>query len=135
MDIKTTFLHGNLEEQIFMKVPDGVELKNADSKACLLKKSLYGLKQSPRQWYKRFDIFMMSVGFQRSKYDSCIYQTGDSNTCVLYLLLYVDDILIAGKSRELIEEVKKTLNKEFEMKDLGYAKRILGMDIHRSTDL
>nr|GEV79379.1 zinc finger, CCHC-type [Tanacetum cinerariifolium] len=70
LDVKTVFLHGNLEEVIYMKQPSGYEQGN---KVCLLKKSLYGLKQSPRQWYKRFDEYMLNNGSKRSSYDSCVY--------------------------------------------------------------
>nr|GEX88653.1 copia LTR rider [Tanacetum cinerariifolium] len=70
LDVKTTFLHGNLKDVIYMKQPPGYEQGN---KVCLLKKSLYGLKQSPRQWYKRFDEYMLNNRFKRSSYDSCVY--------------------------------------------------------------
>ncbi|GJS60991.1 retrotransposon protein, putative, ty1-copia subclass [Tanacetum coccineum] len=72
LDVKTAFLHGNLEETIYMRQPPGFE-EGTGNKVCLLKKSLYGLKQSPRQWYKRFDVYMTSNGFSRSNYDSCVY--------------------------------------------------------------
>ncbi|GJT52947.1 retrovirus-related pol polyprotein from transposon TNT 1-94 [Tanacetum coccineum] len=72
LDVKTAFLHGNLEETIYMRQPPGFE-EGTGNKVCLLKKSLYGLKQSPRQWYKRFDVYMISNGFSRSSYDSCVY--------------------------------------------------------------
>ena len=68
--MKTAFLHGELEEEIFMKQPEGFEVKGKESHVCRLKKSLYGLKQSPRQWYKKFDLFMLSHNFTRSSYDS-----------------------------------------------------------------
>ena len=101
---------------------------------CLLKKSLYGLKQSPRQWYLRFDEFMISHEFCRSQYDSCVYfktlPSGDG----IYLLLYVDDMLIACKRREDIEKLKIELSSVFEMKDLGAATRILGMQIVRDRN-
>nr|GFC13132.1 hypothetical protein [Tanacetum cinerariifolium] len=70
LDVKTAFLHGNLKEVIYMRQPPGYEQGN---KVCLLKKSLYGLKQSPRQWYRRFDEYMLSNGFKRSSYDICVY--------------------------------------------------------------
>ncbi|GJW14106.1 retrotransposon protein, putative, ty1-copia subclass [Tanacetum coccineum] len=72
LDVKTAFLHGNLEETIYMRQPPGYE-EGTSNKVCLLKKSLYGLKQSPRQWYKRFDVYMISNGFSRNNYDSCVY--------------------------------------------------------------
>ena len=97
---------------------------------CKLKRSLYGLKQSPRQWYKRFDSFMLAHGFKRSQYDSCVY-IKFVNGSPIYLLLYVDDMLIAAKSMKEITTLKAQLSSEFEMKDLGPAKKILGMEIKR----
>ena len=97
---------------------------------CKLKKSLYCLKQSPRQWYKRFDSFILLHGFKRSEYDSCVYiKIVDGSH--IYLLLYVDDILITAKSRLEITTLKKLLSSEFDMNDLGVAKKILGMEITR----
>ncbi|KAH9762165.1 hypothetical protein KPL70_000710 [Citrus sinensis] len=135
MDVKTAFLHGNLEEKILMSQPEGFEEQGHEEYVCLLKRSLYGLKQSPRQWYRRFDQFMVSNGYSRSKYDSCVYHgiinSGGNSGGAVYLLLYVDDILIAGKDLSDIKELKNLLKGEFEMKDLGSAKRILGIDIVR----
>ena len=73
MDVKTVFLHGNLEEEILMAQPEGFVEEGTEDMVCLLKKSLYGLKQSPRQWYLRFDEFMLSHNFNRSEYDNCVY--------------------------------------------------------------
>ncbi|CAJ2678716.1 unnamed protein product [Trifolium pratense] len=129
MDVKTAFLHGELEETIYMQQPEGFVKDN--SKVCLLKKSLYGLKQSPRQWYRRFDDFLLKTGFVRSNYDSCVYMMKRNEKVILYLLLYVDDILMASSDKQEIQQLKEKLNGEFEMKDLGNAKRILGMDILR----
>ncbi|GKB55680.1 retrotransposon protein, putative, ty1-copia subclass [Tanacetum coccineum] len=128
LDVKTAFLHGNLEEVIYMKQPPGYEQGN---KVCLLKKSLYGLKQSPRQWYRRFDEYMLSNGFKRSSYDSCVYYRSYAPGEYIYLLLYVDDMLIACKSKAEIGSAKSLLKKEFDMKELGEAKKILGMEIVR----
>ncbi|EON88725.1 reverse transcriptase domain-containing protein, partial [Plesiomonas shigelloides] len=98
-------------------------------------KSLYGLKQSPRQWYKRFDKFMMGQKYTRSKYDDCVYFRKLQDGFYIYLLLYVDDMLIASKSQNEIETLKFHLSKEFEMKDRGEAKKILGMEISRDRKL
>jgi hypothetical protein len=73
MDVKTTFLHGDLEEEIFMKQPEGYVVKGKKELVCKLKKSLYGLKQSPRMWYQKFDTYMLGLGFTRSKEDHCVY--------------------------------------------------------------
>jgi hypothetical protein len=131
LDVKTTFLHGDLDEEIYMYQPEGYKVEGKESQICRLRKSLYGLKQSPRQWYKRFDSFMIKQGFSRSSYDSCVYiqklHGGDS----IYLLLYVDDMLIASKSKVEIDKLKSKLGKEFETKNLGTATKILGMEIRR----
>ena len=73
LDVKTAFLHGELEEEIYMDQPEGFIVPGKEDHVCKLKRSLYGLKQSPHQWYKRFDSFMMSHGFKRSEFDSCVY--------------------------------------------------------------
>ena len=129
MDVKTAFLHGFLDEEILMAQPEGFEDKKYPEKVCLLKRSLYGLKQSPRQWNLRFDEFMKSIDFTRSAYDSCVYLKQQSDKSYGYLLLYVDDMLIAAKEKSSIMELKQLLGKEFEMKDLGEAQKILGMEI------
>nr|GEZ70739.1 retrotransposon protein, putative, Ty1-copia subclass [Tanacetum cinerariifolium] len=128
LDVKTTFLHGNLEEVIYMRQPSGYEQGN---KVCLLNKSLYGLKQSPRQWYKRFDEYMLSSRFKRSSYDSCVYYKNYAPGEYIYLLLYLNDMLIACKSMAEVGSTKSLLKKEFDMKELGKAKKILGIEIVR----
>ena len=90
-----------------------------------------GLKQAPRQWYKRFDTFMVEQGYTRSHYDNCVYYRQFEERSFIYLLLYVDDMLIASMDMSLIKKLKFQLNQEFEMKDLGAAKKILGMEIQR----
>nr|AAT44282.1 putative polyprotein [Oryza sativa Japonica Group] len=130
MNVKTAFLHGELEEDIYMEQPEGFVVPGKENLVCRLKKSLYGLKQSPRQWYKRFDSFMLSQKFRISNYDSCVYLKVVDGS-VIYLLLYVDDMLIAAKDKSEIEKLKAQLSSEFEMKDLGAAKKILGMEITR----
>ena len=96
LDVKQPFVHGNLEEEIYMCQLEGYENKGSENMVYLLKKSLYGLKQSPRQWYLRFDEFMASNGYLRSLYDSCVYQKWLANGVGIFLLLYVDDMLIAS---------------------------------------
>ncbi|KAG8489513.1 hypothetical protein CXB51_017534 [Gossypium anomalum] len=131
LDVKTAFLHGELEEDIYMQQPEGFTVSEKEDYVCLLKKSLYGLKQSPRQWYKRFDSFMTSHDFKRSSFDSCVYFKKNNDGSFVYLLLYVDDMLIAAKDKGEIRKVKAQLSEEFEMKDLGPVKKILGMKILR----
>lgn len=99
MDVKTAFLHGYLDEEILMEQPEGYVDKDHPDKICLLKRSLYGLKQSPRQWNSRFNDFMQASGYLRSEYDVSIYHKELKNGEYVYLLLYVDDILIASRIR------------------------------------
>ena len=73
LDVKTTFLHGDLEEKIYMNQPEGFKVASKKNWVCKLSKSLYGLKQSPRKWYKPFDSFMRGQMYTRSKYDHCVY--------------------------------------------------------------
>jgi len=113
-----------------MDQPEGFIVPGKEEYVCKLKRSLYGLKQSPRQWNKRFDSFMLAHSFKRSKYDSCVY-IKHVNGSPIYLLLYVDDMLIAAKSKIEITKLKKLLSSGFDMKDLGSAKKILGMEISR----
>uniref|UniRef100_A0A2N9EK90 CCHC-type domain-containing protein n=1 Tax=Fagus sylvatica TaxID=28930 RepID=A0A2N9EK90_FAGSY len=131
LDVKTAFLHGNLEEEIFMEQPEGFKQPGTENLVCRLKKSLYGLKQSPRQWYKRFDSYMIQIGYTRCEYDCCVYVRILEDGSYIFLLLYVDDMLIAAKSMCEVNRLKSLLHKEFEMKDLGAAKKILGMEIRR----
>jgi hypothetical protein len=130
LDVKTTFLHGELVEEIYMKQPQGFAVQGKESLVCKLRRSLYGLKQAPRQWYKKFDSFICNTGFIRCNADHCCYVKSFKNSYII-LLLYVDDMLIAGASMEEINKLKKQLSKQFAMKDLGVAKQILGMKIIR----
>lgn len=130
LDVKTAFLHGELEEEIYMTQPDGFQVPGKEDYVCKLKKSLYGLKQSPKQWYKRFDSFMIEIGYNRSPYDCCVYHSKLKNGSYIYLVLYVDDMLIAAKDKSDIQKLKGLLSAEFEMKDLGAAKKILGIEIY-----
>jgi hypothetical protein len=89
---------------------------------------VYGLKQSPRMWYQKFDTYMLGLGFTRSKEDHCVYfkLIGDH---LIYLVLYVDDMLLIGNKKEIIQNVKTQLSSKFDMKDIGTANFILGMEL------
>ncbi|KAH9316784.1 hypothetical protein KI387_044022 [Taxus chinensis] len=131
LDVKTTFLHGDLEEELYMQQPEGYEVKGKEEMVCKLKKSLYGLKQAPRQWYKKFDSFMMEQGYIRCHSDHCVYTKKFEDGSYIILCLYVDDMLVAGKNMQEIKVLKKQLSESFDMKDLGAARQILGMRITR----
>ncbi|OMO94318.1 Retrotransposon gag protein [Corchorus capsularis] len=130
LDVKTAFFHGDLQKDIYMDQPEGFEVKGKEHMVYMLKNSLYGLKQAPRQWYKKFNSFMVSHLFTRTAADRCVYFRSFGNDFIV-LLLYVDDMLIVGRDVELICKLKDDLSRSFDMKDLGPAKQILGMDIIR----
>nr|GEW83047.1 Gag-Pol polyprotein [Tanacetum cinerariifolium] len=131
LDVKTAFLYRNLEEEIYMLQPEGFKQKGKENLVCKLNKSLYGLKQTPRYWYKRFDSFIRSLEYNRLHADPCAYFKRFGNNDFIILLLYVDDMLVAGPNKDRINKLKAQLAREFEMKDLGPANKILGMQIHR----
>ena len=105
-------------------------MKSKKELVCKLRKSLYGLKQSPSMWYQKFDTFIRGLGFSRSKVGDCLYfkLIGDR---VIYLVLYVDDMLLVGNDKKIIQDLKTQLSSKFDMKDLGAANYILGMEIKR----
>lgn len=131
LDVKTAFLHGELEEKIYMEVPEGYEDQFGEDEVCLLNKSLYGLKQAPRKWNEKFDSYIKEIGFQKNPYENCAYTKTLADGSLIYLLIYVDDMLVAAKNMSVITELKQQLSIKFDMKDLGPAKRILGMEITR----
>lgn len=128
MDVKTAFLNGELEEEIYMDQPDGFVVKGEERKVCKLLKSLYGLKQAPKQWHEKFERTLTSAGFVINEADRCVYyRHGGGNSVIL--CLYVDDILIFGTNINAINEVKSFLSKSFDMKDLGEADVILNIKL------
>ncbi|XP_068331482.1 uncharacterized protein [Pyrus communis] len=133
MDVKTTLLNGELDEEIYMEQPEGFIVKCQEKKVHKLIKSLYGLKQAPKQWHEKFDHNMITNGFVINESDKCIYVKQMKNACVI-VCLYVDDMLIMGTNKDMINSTKKMLNSSFDMKDMGLADVILGVRILRNSD-
>ena len=131
MDVKTAFLNGELDEEIYMDQPTGFVKEGNKHKVCKLLKSIYGLKQSSRQWYFCFQEVVLSNGFTMIDEDNCVY-TKRSKGKFIIMSLYVDDILIAGNDKEFVMEIKAWLSSNFEMKDMGEAAYILGVMISRN---
>ena len=127
MDVKTTFLHGLLQEEVYLEKPHGFEIYERDSHVCKLKKALYGLKKSPWDWYSRIDSYLLSIGFQKSEADPNLYYIMVGGV-PLILLLYVDDLFITG-GEHLIDACKKDLASQFEMTDLVLMHQYLGMEV------
>ncbi|GJT70509.1 retrotransposon protein, putative, ty1-copia subclass [Tanacetum coccineum] len=130
MDVKTAFLNGYLDEDIYMVQPEGFVDPNHPRKVCKLQRSIYGLKQASRSWNKRFDEEIKRFGFTQNLDEPCVYQKA-SGSNVTFLILYVDDIIIMGNHIPSLQSVKDYLGKCFAMKDLGEAAFILGIKIYR----
>ena len=133
MDVKTPFLNGNLEEEIYMEQPKGCVVPGKEKKVCKLVKSLYGLKQALKQWHNKFEHVLGNNRYSINDANKCIYSKYEHNTCVV-IFLYVDDILIFGTSLEVVCETKKFLGSKFDMKVLGEAEVILGIKITRTPN-
>jgi hypothetical protein len=126
MDVKTAFLNGDLEEEIYMLQPEGFAVPGMENKVCKLKKSLYGLKQAPRAWNHKLDTFLRENGFNQSQEDTAIYIKGNG-VGIFIIAVYVDDLILACKSMDSINDMKKELSSQFEMKDLGDLEYCLGV--------
>ena len=130
MDITTAFLHGDLEEEVYMKQPEGFVVQGQENLVCRLKRSIYGLKQSPRCWNQALDTQLKAMGFKQSTNDPCIYvSTADG---LMILAVYVDDIVLAGKSQQMIGKVKAELGEHFRVKDLGELHYFLGVNVRQN---
>ena len=126
LDVNNAFLHGNLHEEVYMKIPDG--LKNTQGKVCLLKKSIYGLKQASRQWFAKLVSELISQGFKQSKNDYSLF-TKDQNGSFTIAAVYVDDIILTGNNLIVITQLKAHLNRVFSIKDLGKLHYFLGIEV------
>ncbi|XP_019432846.1 PREDICTED: uncharacterized protein LOC109339784 [Lupinus angustifolius] len=131
LDVNTTFPHGNLKEDMYMKVPQGLQIDNSNL-VCKLEKTLYGLKQASRQWHAKLTGFLLQTGYEKSFADQSLFikSTDFSFTSIL---VYVDDLVLTGNSIAEINRIKQLLDDEFSIKDLGELKYFLGMEIARSN--
>ena len=128
MDVKNVFLHGDLQEEIYMNFPSGMT-NFSPHDVCKLKHSLYGLKQAPRAWFEKFRSTILSFSFTQSQYDSFLFFHTSVSGIVL-LLVYVDDIIITGTDYSLITKLQQLLHTTFHMKDLEQLTYFLGLEVH-----
>jgi hypothetical protein len=129
MDVKMAFLKGELYENVYMAQPKGFIVEEKEHVECCLKNSIYGLKQASRQWYSKFNETIRKFGFKENEEDNFIYAKL-KNGKFIFLILYVDDILLASSDVNLLLETKKFTSSNFEMKDLGEVSFILRIKIH-----
>ena len=136
MDVPTAFLWADVEEDIFMELPEGYR-EGKEGYVCHLKKSLYGLKQAPRNWYLLVSKFITSIGFKATVSDPCLFYRRSSSGRLILLFLFVDDFQVSFHRDDTAEwnQLKAQLVKRFNTKDIGESTWILGMRIHRDRKL
>jgi hypothetical protein len=133
LDIKSAFLNGILQEEIYVEYPASFVIQGKEDKVYLLKKALYRLKQAPRDWYGKIDDYLISSGFQKSLSEATLYVKKINND-VLIISLYVDDLIVTGSNIQQVEEFKQKMMQVFEMTDLGLMSFFLGMEIKQSKE-
>ncbi|GJW92638.1 retrotransposon protein, putative, ty1-copia subclass [Tanacetum coccineum] len=129
MDVKPAFLNGRLNEDVYMVQPEGFVNPKHPRQVCKLQRSIYRLKQASRRWNKRFDEEIKRYGFTQNPNEPYVYKKA-SGSIIVFLILYVDDILLMGNNIPMLQDVKSWLGKCFAMKDLGEAAYILGIKIY-----
>ncbi|MBW0553238.1 hypothetical protein O181_092953 [Austropuccinia psidii MF-1] len=127
MDVKTAFLHGDLDKNLFIQIPKGYESRQTVPICLKLKKSLYGLKQSPRNWYLRIKRFFVKAGFCSSAANPCFFIRNKPNPC--FVFMHVDDLVIGGNNLDVF---RAQISSVFDMKDLGDLGYVLGMKVTRN---
>ncbi|WVZ77133.1 hypothetical protein U9M48_025033 [Paspalum notatum var. saurae] len=133
LDVQNAFLHGILEEEVYMKQPPGYEDKSMQNYVCKLDKALYGLKQAPRAWYARLSAKLHELGFNSSKADTSLFFF-NKNGVTVFMLIYVDDIIVASSTQEATDGLLKNLKQEFAFKDLGDLHYFLGIEVSKARD-
>jgi histone deacetylase 1/2 len=130
LDVQNAFLHGLLEEEVYMRQPPGFEDKNKPHYVCKLDKALYGLKQAPRAWYSRLSQRLLELGFVPSKGDTSLFHF-HKGYCTIFLLVYVDDIIVASSSQADTNALLRNLERDFALKDLGDLHYLHGIEVKR----
>ncbi|KAL9997723.1 putative RNA-directed DNA polymerase [Helianthus debilis subsp. tardiflorus] len=128
LDVNNAFLHGTLDEEVYMSQPPGYVHPDFPNHICRLRKSLYGLKQAPRAWYLELTKFLLHLGFKKSLADPSLFIYNRGGT-VCYFLVYVDDIVITGNTDSFVQKVIRSLSDKFSIKDLGMLHHFLGIEV------
>ncbi|KAL3510488.1 hypothetical protein ACH5RR_029889 [Cinchona calisaya] len=132
LDVNNAFLQGYLEEEVFMRQPPDFEHPKLPNHVCRLHKAIYGLKQAPRAWYNELQ-FLVSLGFHKSHSDTSLFVLHKPGI-LLYILVYVDDIIVTGNTQTLIHQVLLALSQRFSIKDLGCLTYFLGVEVLRTSN-
>ncbi|KAM1053550.1 hypothetical protein ACFX2I_000976 [Malus domestica] len=134
LDVKSAFLHGEIEEEVFVDQPPGYEQKGHESKVYRLKKALYGLKQTPRAWYSRIESYFIEEGFNKCPHEYTLFIKTAREGKILIACLYVDDLIFTGNDETMFEKFKKSMTAEFDMTDLGKMRYFLGIEVIQRSD-
>lgn len=133
LDVNNAFLHGDLEEEIYMRQPIGFE-QGDPTLVCKLNKAIYGLKQASRSWFITIQSALLALGFNQSRADTSLFYRVSGKE-VTYLLIYVNDMLITGSCSSTIKKVISQLSEQFSLKDLGEVKHFLGVEVNRTAQV
>jgi histone deacetylase 1/2 len=133
LDVQNAFLHGVLEEEVYMRQPPGYIDESRPTHVCKLDKALYGLKQAPRAWHARLCGKLEALGFKSSKADASLFYY-NRGQYAMFVLVYVDDIIVASSSQDATNALLKDLERDFALKDLGDLHYFLGMEVKKSSD-
>ncbi|KAJ0869676.1 putative RNA-directed DNA polymerase [Helianthus annuus] len=133
-DVKSAFLNGYLQEEVYVSQPPGFEVKGKEDKVFKLHKALYGLKQAPKAWYSRIDTFFTENGYARSLNEPTMYVKRGNAGEILIICLYVDDIIYTSSSQKMVEQFKKEMIQEFDMSDIGVLQYFLGLEVIQGPD-
>ncbi|GJV61904.1 retrovirus-related pol polyprotein from transposon TNT 1-94 [Tanacetum coccineum] len=133
LDVKNAFLHGQLNETVYMEQPPGFVDPEFPNHVCKLSKALYGLKQAPRAWFQRLSSFLITHGFICSRADTSLFVFARDSS-IMYLLVYVDDLILTGNNETMLTSFTTHLNREFAIKDLGDLRYFLGLEVSYTDD-
>jgi histone deacetylase 1/2 len=133
LDVQNAFLYGVLEEEVYMRQPPGFEKMSVPNYVCRLDKAIYGLKQAPRAWYSRLSSKLLKLGFRMSRSDTSLFIYSKSGITI-FMLIYVDDIIVTGSSQEAITALLCDLKKDFALKDLGELNYFLGIEVRKDKE-
>ncbi|CAL5408817.1 unnamed protein product [Camellia sinensis] len=134
LDVKSAFLHGDLQEEVYVDQPPGYVCQGNETKVYKLRKALYGLKQAPRAWYSRIEAYFLKSGFQKCPYEPTLFIKSESDGKLLIVCLYVDDLIYTGNDSAMFDAFKSSMMKEFAMTDLGMLHYFLGIEVIQSSD-
>lgn len=134
LDVKSAFLHGELNEDVYVEQPKGYEKKGSEHKVYKLQKALYGLKQAPRAWFSRIEAHFISEGFQRCYSEQTLFIKWNKEGKILIVSVYVDDLIFTGDDELMMSEFKNSMMREFDMTDLGRMRFFLGIEVLQKSD-